>query len=1281
MRFEDENRYDTSSKEYLEKYKEEKKILDAYNENSYSFSNSVIKWTYNTVIEDFFKKIETDKTNTDVIFWDDIYSHERQLAMLFSLNLSCKEDKEQYLKYLERIIDLIIKKEDSANVLCYEILPTIFNNITFSEKDLPFIISLIQKFAYSDELKPFLIDDIWNVDNRNQQIIDTFLPLILSQDIRWNNKELYALLVDDVYRNIGKGWAKHRSNYYEKLLDSPYISQEKKDQYNQLLESKLENHENNQTHEREDLITYKKWKYEYIIDASNWLEIKNDKDRKFYRGILNKKLADKIPNYREIKMLLELDGIFNIWESKAIESIFDKYEEIYHYYGSSVVTDVLAPLLNNPARDISKRIEKYVELVEKLFKNKLERYDKVEKEFPVLFRLDLFKFVSDDVIDEWWRNFYEEWKNDPHVWMYVMPFFRERFNPCIDAYTYEYLDWLSNTFNWIKECNPSQVFELDFLLDKWDFKREDIRNSKPVDSIDISELVGIDTYWWQLSLEEISFIHNDIDNIFTPVEKDWLYLDLWHDGFREIIEAYKNNDLFPIWCVKQKYYNQEEKEKVNKLRHYFWADIYQYFLKKVNPSQSLKERFRNPHDAVRYANYLIELCDDIISRTLWKTPNINIAGFEEFNKYRENAEEIKSRFLKNFLAQAGDRENGYQQINNFFDKIDWDRDVKIEKELADNENWLKTEEFIKLATQLLKDSDSLKLYENMDQLERILPILSMIQRKGSLQRLENLSTSEDEKDKARYEYFKRAIFHPRTNNLIINLYDKPYEILSMNDETLWNWNHILHDIKKPIKLVENFPNLDFKDKDLVDCLPLGVLDKLTYFKPYKKSYLISQEECYDFEKVEGELIQFLQELDPKNISKIITYLNKNWKSLSFKKWKNNPEEFSKELFEDLWYQELIDTLVALWYSDFSKYKNLKYMTAHITEKSDPNNWFNGFNCDSFAQNHWKKVVAMFNPFCSDFCIYDWERCDSQDNLKVTSWVTLNRKISQNFGELLDKLRSSTKYNISEVFWESFRKEKDAEEYIITMDNIEADPNFWKNYTYAIAKLYKNFFSEYIEKYPVSPNNIPINPKKFNAWMNYNKLHILKKIVDNDTVPIIMNSYTDNSGKKTYEWELSANVDIKREDKNWIYPLTLEDILPLSYLESEKNRDYSHETKTLEQEVVAMTLNNTLKWRRNIAITWYEKWKLLAYILAYEWKLHDESTIILSSFVKDDWVDEKIAEKLLRAWINKIKETYPNYTILIKNKNNIERDKIKKLADVCWYNLKKGFDEFVLVKEN
>ena len=75
-----------------------------------------------------------------------------------------------------------------------------------------------------------------------------------------------------------------------------------------------------------------------------------------------------------------------------------------------------------------------------------------------------------------------------------------------------------------------------------------------------------------------------------------------------------------------------------------------------------------------------------ISFIAWKTPNINIAGFEEFNKYRENAEEIKSRFLKNFLSQAGDRENGYQQINNFFDKIDWDRDVKIEKELADNEN-------------------------------------------------------------------------------------------------------------------------------------------------------------------------------------------------------------------------------------------------------------------------------------------------------------------------------------------------------------------------------------------------------------------------------------------------------------------------------------------------------------------------------------------------------------------------------------------------------------------
>lgn len=114
----------------------------------------------------------------------------------------------------------------------------------------------------------------------------------------------------------------------------------------------------------------------------------------------------------------------------------------------------------------------------------------------------------------------------------------------------------------------------------------------------------------------------------------------------------------------------------------------------------------------------------------------------------------------------------------------------------------------------------------------------MLNQKESLIKLHKLAVSKDSKDEIRYNYFKNAIYHPRTKPLIMDMYERPQRFLGLDDTTFEDINP-LHQAKKPSNMVENFPFLDFSAEDLVNCLPLGVYDKLSYFKPYEKQYLVN----------------------------------------------------------------------------------------------------------------------------------------------------------------------------------------------------------------------------------------------------------------------------------------------------------------------------------------------------------------------------------------------------------------------------------------------------------
>ena len=580
-------------------------------------------------------------------------------------------------------------------------------------------------------------------------------------------------------------------------------------------------------------------------------------------------------------------------------------------------------------------------------------------------------------------------------------------------------------------------------------------------------------------------------------------------------------------------------------------------------------------------------------------------------------------------------------------------------------------EFMNLAEWILEQERIGELYKNLDNFEQILTLLHMIRNKDALIKLQKLADSEDPNDKKLYEYYKWAIYHPRTKPIIMKMYEDPGEFLWLNDTTFRDLDRI-HQAKKPSNMVENFEYLDFDARDLVDCLPLWIYDQLSYFKPFEMKFYISGSDVFTKEEIQQKISEFLLWADQKKISVIITKLKEQWdKTMWFREWKANKQEFVKNLLWKYWSEDLINMFVNLWYSEFNKYKDLREMTAKISPKSDPNNWFNGFNCDSLSEWHGKKVVAMFNPYCTDFCIYEWEQDQKEDNLKVTSWVTLNRSIPENFTTLLDKVKSETTHDIVSVLWDKFENYKDPPEYVITMDNIEANPNFGRRNEIAVRKMYERFFSEYVRQNPISPNWIPINTSKFYSWVSYNKLDILTDKVPNESLPVFVNAYSDNSASYSLQWNLDAWEQKEKQKKVWIHPLSIEDVIQISYMEW---KIYPSSMKdhlwNLQHEITASILNNTLKNRPNLSFAWYnEEWKIWWYILAYQWKMGDGTPwVYISDFAMDEKERWTAWVKMIHHWMEEVKKNYPGMPVFTRARENTSYRMIKAFAERKWYEI-------------
>ncbi len=1143
------------------------------------------------------------------------------LPVLLNLNIIDKSEiKEQY----KELLNIAMEKSKSSYYWAGYIVPELLK------------LNIIDKSEIKEQYKELLevaiekakLDGDW---------AETVVPKLLNiniidkSDKKWYKKLLNVAMKEAKWNNDWAGYV------VPKLLKLNIIDKsEIKEQYKELLEVAIEKAKLDGD-----------WAEIVVPELLN-INIIDKSDKKWYKKLLNVAIEEAKSDIDLARFIVPELLKLNIIDKSEIKKPYNELLNVaieIAKWNNDWAKDVLPELLNLNIIDKSDK-EWYKELLNIAIEEAKSSYYWAVYIVPELLNLNIIN-KSDK---EWYKELLdvaiEEAKSDIYWAEYIVPELlklniidksnKEWYKELLDVA----IEIAKTNKLWAKYIVP-ELLKLN-IIDKSEI------------NIDIDLIQHITLNWTtflennrdKINAKDIEFI-NQIDGCFSKEEINYLYKQNY-EYFEKIEIAVKEKDYQNIWEIKKEFYSREEKEKIEELEKHFWKWIWTYFVDKVPWNKTIKNRFRDPHNA---------LLRDII---------------HFYYTYLAKNWVTKKDFLKNYLWVAWDRNNWYQQLNNFIEKCktNWKELVEWAKDIDEFKG---NTEFKYLAEWILEQERTGELYKNLDNLEQILTLLHMIRNKESLIKLWKLANSDNPDDKKLYEYYKWAIYHPRTKPIIMKMYEKPWEFLGLDDTTFSALNTI-HQAKKPSNMVENFEFLDFDAKDLVNCLPLWVYDKLSYFKPFEMKFYISGSDVFTKDEIQQKISEFLSWADQKKITNIIKKLKENGDELMwYQIRKNNKETFIDELMTKYTPTDLINLFTELWYSEFNKYRNLKLMTAKISPKSDPNNWFNGFNCDSLSEWHGKKVVAMFNPYCTDFCIYEWDQDPKEDNLKVTSWVTLNRAIPENFTTLLNKVKSETTHDIANVLWDKFKDYKDPSEYVITMDNIEANPNFGRKNELTVRKMYEKFFSEYVKKNPISPNWIPINTNKFYSWVNYNKLDILTYRVPNESLPVFVNAYSDNSESYSLQWNIDAWEQKEKEKKIWIHPLSIEDVVQISYMEW---KIYPSSMKdhlwNLQHEITASILNNTLKWRPNLSFARYnEEWKIWWYILAYQWKMEDWTPwVYISDFAMDEKERWTAWIKMIHHWMKEVKEKYPNMPVFTRARENTSYRMIKAFAEKQWYEIVK-----------
>lgn len=633
-------------------------------------------------------------------------------------------------------------------------------------------------------------------------------------------------------------------------------------------------------------------------------------------------------------------------------------------------------------------------------------------------------------------------------------------------------------------------------------------------------------------------------------------------------------------------------------------------------------------------------------------PHHALDGFHNVIRLFHSSKLDSKDFYNNILMQVN-RDNAIDESGDSFARLkaianDSYDDVDTVLQKAKDYPDIKT---IQELTNKFPDKQS--IFSSWPRLEQFSKLQYFINRIELLPKIQQLRANGQRKHA---KWLEALTFHPdsKVGKTAIEdfLLKDPENFLDRND----SHSEELHQLLKPSNYIE-VPHLDLTAHELRDALIEGTLDRLQVFTPMKVEYEIGGADLASEVRRALGSREKTQQGEAQNTGKLFHELNKLLKqnNLTVANLLNGSEllpELSAKIRDLLYNKEF----------GLAQQPSSLKLIAEIHKKSDPLAVVAGddtASCMEFGSG--KNNVYMFNPNDALFTVR-LVRPDGTQRTIAQSVLTKDVDVKEHVPTIQSKLKDNQPLH-AVLPEEGLRNDKTT----IAADNIEVHPNY-KSDTYqsALESTYRDFFARYVDLYGAKEN---LHGDKIVIGLGYTDALQSLPREQNTFIPKAPVAYSDKTHGQVLKLSLSApqttqlKANLPKQvvrsassepASGVISPLTFQDTLPVSYLESKIYQEVPslHQgLYDLENTLIAKDINNAAKERPNLSFKYTDKdGNLRGYFLAYEGVADingtEQPVVYIGDFASESYIKQDpqtdhshVGGKLLLKFVKSYKQNY------------------------------------------
>jgi len=612
--------------------------------------------------------------------------------------------------------------------------------------------------------------------------------------------------------------------------------------------------------------------------------------------------------------------------------------------------------------------------------------------------------------------------------------------------------------------------------------------------------------------------------------------------------------------------------------------------------------------------------------------------FDHINPFIATLDEaVNTRFINNVFVQVA-RDKGVDSNGTVSHQRLWQIIQLLQNVKGSGADWkeriinsdIEDPTFIGLRGELLEKD---KWCSSWKQFQRLRVLVNLINHDAMLAKIQGYLDGTAE-EQTLYNYYRFLILHSAMNdyNALEKMIMNPAEFLGLRDA---NTPQEIHDAKKPSRLLE-LNHIDLTARELVDGLILGKFNSLQALRPFSTTISMTDIDQEIGKLKGGRLITYLKNAGYAsedsltrilktffaNEIDIMTRAQQQDQFVDQKRWRLANE--ARELLQDgASFESVINKTRGFRFDTATLIENgleLTSFTVRIIPKSEPQAIMTGSEAPScMAFGSGKNNIYIFNPNTAFLALSKeiiGEDGEKRERILATSVITLDRKIPINVADLRGIIEGASQQgkleevDLQEVLGEDFIDKISPDAYI-SADNIEGATDALlrthggMEFGRIVRIAYKNLFEEYSKQHHTTTRKRPLNKSRVAIGTAHS--HFIEHFPDEEDNFYLMQApvaYSDKTTEKIRILPLEASTKVKdvTEPLDGVLPLSYEDTLEVAYIENTafKGKEYKNHLAGIEMELIGAAYNEALKGdkRKNLSLGYFEKGKLLGYIIAY-----------------------------------------------------------------------------------